>query len=92
MTYTFEMARAGSSEMEIFGFEPAGEGRYPSLVLVQHIPVGHTGIENDECTSTDDRPALVVQEPQLSAKALLLTVSSYLLYAHLGSLAAPGTC
>jgi hypothetical protein len=48
MTYTFEMARAGSSEMEIFGFEPAGEGLYPSLVLVQHIPVGHTGIENDE--------------------------------------------
>ena len=48
MTYTFEMARAGSSEMEIFGFEPAGEGRYPSLVLVQHIAVGHTGIENDE--------------------------------------------
>ncbi|MDP6688358.1 MAG: dienelactone hydrolase family protein [Alphaproteobacteria bacterium] len=38
------------SLMEIFLYEPEGEGPHPGIVLAQHIPVGHTGIENDEFT------------------------------------------
>ncbi|MBT6095038.1 MAG: dienelactone hydrolase family protein [Rhodospirillaceae bacterium] len=36
--------------MEIFMFLPEGEGPHPGIVLAQHIPVGHTGIENDTFT------------------------------------------
>ena len=36
--------------MEVFLFAPAGAGPHPGLVLCQHIPVGHTGIENDTVT------------------------------------------
>jgi len=39
-----------NSPMEVFLFEPEGEGPFPGLILAQHIPVGHTGIENDEFT------------------------------------------
>lgn len=38
------------SPMEIFLFEPEGTGPHPGIVLAQHIPVGHTGLENDEVT------------------------------------------
>lgn len=38
------------SPMEVFLFAPAGVGPHPGLVLCQHIPVGHTGIENDVVT------------------------------------------
>tara|TARA_Y100001933_G_scaffold58430_1_gene58448 strand:- start:1293 stop:2027 length:735 start_codon:yes stop_codon:yes gene_type:complete len=39
------------SPMEIFRFAPAGgSGPRPALVLAQHIPVGHTGIEHDTFT------------------------------------------
>lgn len=38
------------SPMEVFLFLPETDGPYPGLVLAQHIPVGHTGIENDEFT------------------------------------------
>lgn len=43
------------STMEVFLFPPAGDGPHPGLVLAQHIPVGHTGIENDEFTLTAAR-------------------------------------
>ena len=36
--------------MEVFVFTPDGHGPHPGLVLAQHIPVGHTGIENDTFT------------------------------------------
>lgn len=36
--------------MEVFLFAPAGAGPHSGLVLCQHIPVGHTGIENDAVT------------------------------------------
>jgi carboxymethylenebutenolidase len=36
--------------MEVFLFTPKGNGPHPGIVLAQHIPVGHTGIENDEFT------------------------------------------
>ena len=39
--------------MEVFFFAPAGEGQRadnPGLVLCQHLPVGHSGLENDTVT------------------------------------------
>jgi carboxymethylenebutenolidase len=38
------------SPMEVFVFSPPGQGPHPGLILAQHIPVGHTGIENDTFT------------------------------------------
>jgi len=38
------------SPMEVFLFSPEGDGPHPGLVLAQHIPVGHTGVENDTFT------------------------------------------
>lgn len=38
------------SPMEIFMFEPEGEGSHPGIVLAQHIPSGHSGVEKDVFT------------------------------------------
>ena len=38
------------SDMEIFLFRSKSREPSPGIVLAQHIPVGHTGIENDEFT------------------------------------------
>jgi len=38
------------SPMEVFSFAPEGSGPHPAIVLAQHIPVGHTGVENDTFT------------------------------------------
>lgn len=38
------------SEMEVFVFTPEGEGPFPGILLAQHIPMGHTGLENDPFT------------------------------------------
>jgi carboxymethylenebutenolidase len=35
------------SPMEVFVFEPEGDGPFPALVVTQHIPVAHAGIEKD---------------------------------------------
>ena len=48
--YTIETVNVQGSPMEIFLFTPEGEGPHPSIILAQHIPVGHTGVENDEFT------------------------------------------
>lgn len=48
--YTIETVTVDDSPMEIFLFLPEGSGPFPGIVLAQHIPVGHTGIENDEFT------------------------------------------
>ena len=48
--HRIETVNVQSSEMEIFIFEPEGTGPHPGIILAQHIPVGHTGIENDEFT------------------------------------------
>ena len=50
MNYEIETVDVDDSPMEVFVFQPKGEGPHPALVLAQHIPVGHTGIENDEFT------------------------------------------
>lgn len=48
--YTIETVDVQGSPMEVFLFKPAAAGPHPALILAQHIPVGHTGIENDEFT------------------------------------------
>ena len=45
-----EILLVNGNPMEVFLFEPSGEGLHPGLILAQHIPVGHTGIENDAFT------------------------------------------
>lgn len=44
----------GSETVEVLGksmpvltFAPEGEGPYPGLVVAQHLPIAHTGLEND---------------------------------------------
>ena len=48
--HTIETVEVHGSPMEIFFFTPAGKRPHPAIILAQHIPVGHTGIENDEFT------------------------------------------
>ena len=50
MKERIDSVTVGSSPMEIFMYLPSGDGPHPGIVLAQHIPVGHTGIENDEFT------------------------------------------
>lgn len=38
------------STMEVFLFRPDREVSLPAILLAQHLPVGHTGIENDTFT------------------------------------------
>jgi len=50
MTYRIETTEVQGSPMEVFLFEPEGPGPHPGLVQCQHIPGGHTGVENDQFT------------------------------------------
>lgn len=50
MQQTITTVTVNNSEMEVFLFAPDGGSHHPGLILAQHIPVGHTGIENDEFT------------------------------------------
>jgi carboxymethylenebutenolidase len=50
MNYRIAVVQVRGSPMEVFLFAPAGAGPHPGLVLCQHIPVGHTGVENDTVT------------------------------------------
>jgi carboxymethylenebutenolidase len=50
MTHRIETTVVQGSPMEVFLFEPAGAGPHPGIVLCQHIPGGHTGVENDTFT------------------------------------------
>jgi carboxymethylenebutenolidase len=38
------------SPMEVFLFAPRGDGPHPAILLAQHIPGGHAGLENDPFT------------------------------------------
>jgi len=48
--YHIHMVTVKGSPMEIFMFEPKGEAPHPGIVLAQHIPSGHSGVENDAFT------------------------------------------
>jgi hypothetical protein len=50
MNYRIATVPVRGSPMEVFLFAPKGAGPHPGLVLCQHIPVGHTGVENDIVT------------------------------------------
>ena len=50
MTHRIDTVTVSDSPMEIFMYRPEGDGPHPGIVLAQHIPVGHTGIENDTFT------------------------------------------
>ena len=45
-----EVVEVLGSPMEVFLFVPAQGKSHPAIILCQHIPVGHTGIENDTFT------------------------------------------
>ena len=48
--FRIEETEVDNNSMEVFLFEPQGDGPHPAIILAQHIPVGHTGIENDTFT------------------------------------------
>lgn len=48
--YTIETVDVQGNPMEVFLFDPGGGRPHPAIILAQHIPVGHTGIENDTFT------------------------------------------
>ena len=50
MKHQIETRLVDDSPMEVFVFEPESNGPHPAISLAQHIPVGHTGLENDEFT------------------------------------------
>jgi carboxymethylenebutenolidase len=50
MAYRIETTSVLGVPMEVFLFEPKSAGPHPGLVQCQHIPVGHTGVENDTVT------------------------------------------
>lgn len=50
MTHRIDVIPVRGNPMEVFLFAPAGEGPHPGLVLCQHIPVGHAGLEHDTVT------------------------------------------
>ena len=43
--HTIEFAEVLGKPMEVFLFAPPGLGPHPGIVLAQHIPVAHTGID-----------------------------------------------
>ena len=47
MTYTTEHADVLGSVMEILVFEPEGAGPHTGLIVCQHIPTAHAGLETD---------------------------------------------
>jgi carboxymethylenebutenolidase len=53
--HQIQIVKVEDSPMEVFVFEPPAAARgpgsaQPALILLQHLPVGHTGLENDEFT------------------------------------------
>ena len=48
--HTIHTVTVQDSDMEVFLFQPEGPGPHPGIILAQHIPVGHTGVENDVFT------------------------------------------
>jgi len=48
--HRIDVVNVRDNPMEVFMFTPEGDGPHPGIVLAQHIPVGHTGLENDTVT------------------------------------------
>ena len=45
--YRTETVDVLGSSMPVLVFEPEGEGPHPGLVIAQHLPVAHAGLEKD---------------------------------------------
>ncbi len=41
---------AQKSSMQVLVFEPEGDGPHPGLIIAQHLPVAHAGLEKDPFT------------------------------------------
>ena len=50
MQHRIDTVTVNDDPMEVFMYLPDGDGPHPGIVLAMHIPVGHTGIENDTFT------------------------------------------
>jgi carboxymethylenebutenolidase len=48
--YREETADVQGSAMDILVFEPDGDGPFPGLVVAQHLPIAHAGLEKDPFT------------------------------------------
>ena len=48
--YTKQSVDVQGSAMEILVFEPDGDGPFPGIVVAQHLPVAHMGLEKDPFT------------------------------------------
>jgi carboxymethylenebutenolidase len=48
--HTKQTVEIEGSPMEILLFEPEGAGPHPGLVVAQHLPIAHTGLEKDPFT------------------------------------------
>ncbi|MEK9722672.1 MAG: dienelactone hydrolase family protein [Rhodospirillaceae bacterium] len=47
MAYTKHDVDVSGSPMEILTFRPEGDGPHPGVVVTQHLPVAHAGLETD---------------------------------------------
>ena len=45
--YRSQIVEVQNSPMETLIFEPAGKGPHPALMVAQHLPVAHAGLEKD---------------------------------------------
>ena len=48
--YTKQTLDIQGSPMEVLVFEPEGDGPFPGIVVAQHIPIAHAGLEKDPFT------------------------------------------
>ncbi len=48
--YTKHSVEIDGSPMEILVFVPEGDGPHPGIVVAQHLPVAHMGLERDPFT------------------------------------------
>jgi carboxymethylenebutenolidase len=48
--YQTEIAEIDGSPMDILLFRPEGDGPFPGLVVAQHIPIAHEGLQKDPFT------------------------------------------
>ena len=48
--YTKQTVQVQGSDMEVLVFQPDGDGPFPGMVVAQHLPIAHTGLENDPFT------------------------------------------
>lgn len=50
MTYSKQTLDVQGSPMEVLIFEPEGAGPHPAMMVAQHLPIAHAGLEKDPFT------------------------------------------